>query len=49
MILSSGATLALHELFHGPPRMGQPSSQPTVAREANRDHIMHVLEECGVP
>ena len=47
MILSSGATLAVHEAFPGPTRTGQPSSQPTDPKEANRDHIIHVLEECG--
>jgi len=47
MILSSGATLAVHEVFPGPIRTGQPSSQPTDPKEASREHIIHVLEECG--
>jgi transcriptional regulator with GAF, ATPase, and Fis domain len=46
IILSSGATLAVHEVFPGPTRTGQPSSQLTDPKEANRDHIIRVLEEC---
>jgi transcriptional regulator with GAF, ATPase, and Fis domain len=35
------------EVFPGPTRNSQPSSQPTNPKEANRDHVIRVLEECG--
>jgi len=47
MILSSGTTLAVDEVFPGPARAIQPPAKPTSPKEANRDQIIRVLEECG--
>jgi transcriptional regulator with GAF, ATPase, and Fis domain len=47
MILSAGNTLVVDEVLPGPPRINQRSSQPTSPQEANREHIVRILEQCG--